>query len=67
MCLCGGIKIALLIMKSVFIIVGEGMFELWRWVAAEHTNDIIMKSSEGSQNFGHFLILRVNFKREFLP
>ena len=40
MCLCGGIKTGLLLMKSAFINVAEGMCELWHWVAAEHTTNV---------------------------
>ena len=35
----GGVKIALLLVKNVFINVGEGMSKLWCWVAAKHTID----------------------------
>ena len=32
-----GLKIALLLVKSVFINLGEGISESWRWLAAKYT------------------------------
>ena len=40
-CVCViALKIALLLMKSVFINVGGGISELSRWVAAKHTTAV---------------------------
>ena len=36
----GGVKTALLPMKSVFVNVKKGMYELSRWVAQKHTTKI---------------------------
>ena len=38
-----GVKIALLLVKNVFINVGEGMSELWRWIAAKHTTFVDLR------------------------
>ena len=35
-----GVKIALLLVKNVFINVGEGINELACWIAAKHTTNI---------------------------
>ena len=39
-----GLKIALLLLKSVFINLGEDMSKLWRWVAARHTTCVTLFS-----------------------
>ena len=54
-CLCVmGLKIALLLVKSVFINLGEGMSELWHWLAAKYTTLeilILLKGWTGTKNF----------------
>ena len=39
-----GLKIALLLLKSVFINLEEDMSKLWRWVAARHTTCVTLFS-----------------------
>ena len=49
-----GLKIALLLVKSVFINLGEGMSELWHWLAAKYTTLeilILLKGWTGTKNF----------------
>ena len=42
MCLRDIIKMALLPMENVFINVKKGISELWRWVAAKHTTQLVV-------------------------
>ena len=42
MCLRDIIKMALLPMKNVFINVEKSISELWRWVAAKHTTQLVV-------------------------
>ena len=52
-CVCVvGLKIVLLLLKSVFINLGEGMSKLWRWVAAKHTTHTAVQAVRQHQKSG---------------
>ena len=63
MCLCGGVKIALLPLKNMFINVGEGMSGLGCQIAAKH----IKTHQDANETYNNFISIFCTIYDTFFP